>query len=528
MIPTITLVASLVVAGAITHWETQAADREFNAIANNYRHILRDGLRKYEDKIVALRAFFDAADDGVSQKEFDRFANQLISDSGAVEGFSWIPRVGRDERAAFELGAVKGGLPGYRITSLSPDGKLVPSEERDEYFPVLYSTVPSRDAPIQGLDLGSDTMRRQVLERARDTNNFSSTPILELKTAPAGRYGFFVVLPVFKHGLPHETVEDRRRNLAGFVQGVFQLSPLVDSILHTAGAPERLDIYVFRGGANRNVLPIHIHSSRQRTTPAEPQSLAALEAGTHWSGELALDNVQLTIVAVPLSGQPIFARYRDALAILAIGLLLTGMSQLYLSRRRRTEAALAESEATLKAIFDAAADGIAIAETATKKLRMVNAAFAQMLGYSETEILNLRVPHLHPEEELPHVLQEFEAKPKAATELPMKRKDGTVFIAQLSISPVTLGGTLCLMAVFRNVTERRAAEEALKQANEKLHFAGRGAAAARAGMAIDHLTERLPAGLQFNGRGVSDHRRHREQPVSREKRRSCACHRPNA
>ena len=109
-VPAIGLVASVSVSLAVAYWNIQADDREFNAVANNHRQILSDGLRKYEDKIVALRALFDAAGHEIGRKEFDVFADELVTDAGAIEALSWIPRVGRDDRTAFELGAVKGGL----------------------------------------------------------------------------------------------------------------------------------------------------------------------------------------------------------------------------------------------------------------------------------------------------------------------------------------------------------------------------------------------------------------------------------
>lgn len=472
VVPAIGLAASVCVSLAVGYWNIQADDREFNAVANNHRQILSDGLRKYEDKIVALRALFDAAGHEIGRKEFEVFADELVADGGAIEALSWIPRVGRDDRAAFELGAVKGGLAGYHITSFALDGKPASSEEREEYFPILYSVVPSGATPIYGMDLGSEPMRHKTLDRARDTGSFFATPILELKTGAAGRHGFFIVLPVFRQGLPQEKVEDRQRNLMGFVQGVFQLAPLVESILHSAAAPERMDLYVFPGGANGDALPLHIHSSRLRTTPAEPRSLGALEAGTYWSGELAIAGVRLAMVAVPFSSRGAFMRNFGALAILAMGLVLTGLNQFYITRQRRAESALVESEGRLNAIFGAAADGIAIAEADTKRVRMVNASICRMLGYSREEMLELSVTDLHSKEDLPHVVEEFERNAAEETnlmiELPVRRKDGSIFFAQASTSPVMLGGKPCLMAIFRDVTDARAARENLNQAHQQL------------------------------------------------------------
>lgn len=465
MIPAIGLAASLLVGLAIAYWDTQAASRELNAMANNHRQILDDGFRKYEDKIVAVRALLDSANHEIARKEFEVFANELITDTGAIEALSWVPRIGRGDRAAFELGTVKDGFAGYRITTLNPDGKPVTAEERDEYFPILYSTVASRAAPIYGLDLGSDSVRRQILERARDTDDFSSTPILELKTGIAGRNGLIIALPVFKRGLPHKTLEDRPRNLTGFVQGVFELKSLLHSILRSAASLEQLDIYVFRSGANGDALPLHIHSSHLRTTPDEPRSLAALKAGMHWSGELKIADVHLAIVAVPFLSQSILTRYSNTLAVLAMGLLLTGLTQFYFLHRKRTEQKLREGESRLTTVMESVQAGIAIIDPTTHKIVYVNSAAASMIGAPKEMIVG-SVCHRFicpaecgkcPITDLHQTIDHSERVLLTAT--------GEKHPIIKSVTTVMLGGKEHLLESYIDISERKASEDALKQAH---------------------------------------------------------------
>jgi hypothetical protein len=53
------------------------------------------------------------------------------------------------------------------------------------------------------------------------------------------------VLPVYRAGLPRDTVEDRRRNLVGFAQGVFQTGVMIEDILASTAMAVGLDLYFF-------------------------------------------------------------------------------------------------------------------------------------------------------------------------------------------------------------------------------------------------------------------------------------------
>ncbi len=135
--------------------------------------------------------------------------------------------------------------------------------------------------------------------------------------------------------------------------------------------------------------------------------------------------------------------------------------------RLRAEQALCESEHKFKAIFDAANDGIVLAEPETKKFSTGNKMFCRMLGYSLKEIQDMGVSDIHPEEALPQVIKQFEKQSKSeftlASNIPVKRKGGSVFYADVNSSLITLEGKTLLMGIFRDITERKKAEGMLKK-----------------------------------------------------------------
>ncbi len=142
-----------------------------------------------------------------------------------------------------------------------------------------------------------------------------------------------------------------------------------------------------------------------------------------------------------------------------------------ITERKQAEAALRDSEARYRALFDGSADGILIADVETKKFRYANRALCKMLGYTEAELCNLGVPDIHPPESLPQVVAEFEAQIRGdktlAPALPCRRKDGSVFHADVNASLLEIDGRPCAVGFFRDITERKRAEKALLESEER-------------------------------------------------------------
>jgi len=138
----------------------------------------------------------------------------------------------------------------------------------------------------------------------------------------------------------------------------------------------------------------------------------------------------------------------------------------------RIEEELRESEERLRSIFDGTKDGILIMSTQTGRFVEANSRICAMLGYSREEILNMGVADIHPREDVPKVMalieQQMQSERIVADDIPVKRKDGTVFHADISAAKTRLGKEECLAGVFRDISERKQAEETIKMTHTRL------------------------------------------------------------
>ncbi len=151
---------------------------------------------------------------------------------------------------------------------------------------------------------------------------------------------------------------------------------------------------------------------------------------------------------------------------IAVGIVTTEITE-----HKKAADSLKESEQRFRAIFNSAADGIVLADAQDKHFDTANETFCQMLGYSTEEVKSLAVADIHPEPDLPHVIDAFEKQVrgeiKLSRGLPVKRSDGTIFYADINSIPITLAGKKFLMGIFRDITDLKRIEDALRESEDK-------------------------------------------------------------
>jgi len=169
-------------------------------------------------------------------------------------------------------------------------------------------------------------------------------------------------------------------------------------------------------------------------------------------------------VVVETNGIPIFDAENNYIGI-------RGLSR-DITERKRAEESLREAHGELQAIYDGMVDGVLVADIETNRFVRANVSVCQMLGYPENELLSLSVADVHPSEELSNVLDIFaeqaEGRLDLAENLPVLKKDGSVFYADIAARKIAYKGRHRMIGIFRDVTERKQAQEALEREHRVL------------------------------------------------------------
>ncbi|PSB13646.1 histidine kinase, partial [filamentous cyanobacterium CCP2] len=133
-----------------------------------------------------------------------------------------------------------------------------------------------------------------------------------------------------------------------------------------------------------------------------------------------------------------------------------------ISERRRAEAALRQSEARFRALVENAADVFLVINPEGQVVN-ANQRACDVLGYTRDELLQLTIADIdakHLPHEIVQLRQQFTVGETYRVESVHRRKDGTTFPIEASICLFEADDSWLELALVRDITERKKAEQA--------------------------------------------------------------------
>lgn len=223
-------------------------------------------------------------------------------------------------------------------------------------------------------------------------------------------------------------------------------------------------VFLLRGFTPEEAMAQHLSTaltleSYQYITNNLPDWLARFEAGddTVRVQRHELDQTRKDGTVVPTESVFTFLAGPDRRVTQVLGVTRD------ITERKQAEKAIVESEQRFHTIFDAAQDAMIVADLNSLQVVMVNAAGLKLTGYTETELLSLPIFKINPPAVLSQVSDQFDKQVRGeihlSPEVPILRKDGTVIFADVTSSKVILKDRECILGIFRDITERKRAEE---------------------------------------------------------------------
>ena len=257
-------------------------------------------------------------------------------------------------------------------------------------------------------------------------------------------------------------VEARFRDLVESTPDAIVIVNQAGRIVLSNGQADRLFGYgpgELRGKAVEMLLPADLHSAHVRhraTFFAQPRS-RAMGAGTELHG-LRKDG---TVFPVEISLSPI--RTEEGTLVMS--------AVRDISDRRK-------AEQKFRGLLESAPDAIVIVD-GTGSIALVNSRTESLFGYARSELLGQKIEILVPDRmraRHPDHRESFFASPRlrsmgADLELFGRRKDGSEFPVEISLSPMETEDGLLVTSAIRDITDRKQIERALSDKNSELQNA---------------------------------------------------------
>ena len=266
--------------------------------------------------IASLRggAALFAASEEVTPEEFHRYVERL----DVHRSFPGIQAIGYSER-------LESGLAG----------------DYDERHAIRYIYPPDdRNRAALNFDMYQDVTRRVAMRRARDLAEPAISGLVRLvqEIDPNPQAGFLIYLPVYEMGQVPATVEERRRQLKGFVYAPFRADDLFAGIFGSEQFP-RVSFTVFNGPTPDTLSILHQSARAEGHEPAHSGLTQIQIAGGTWT--------------VRYASQPQFERGSGRSLVPAgvlVGLLFS-VWLFWLARRLSRERQVAEAASHAKSAF---------------------------------------------------------------------------------------------------------------------------------------------------------------------------------
>ena len=205
--------------------ESLRAGTEFIRRADIHYAALQTSLNRHLESLRSMQKLMQLSTNH-DPATFNEWARDIVSLNPEIQVVVWCPRVRQAERAAYEAAARQRGLTNYVFTELDTNLQLRAAGPRAEYFPVFYCEPIAGNEVILGMDVAGGQVGEE-LRRARDTAQPTASGRVEMVQKNDDRLGVIVTLPVYRRGVPLDTVEQRREAFTGAVQGVFRMHDLL-------------------------------------------------------------------------------------------------------------------------------------------------------------------------------------------------------------------------------------------------------------------------------------------------------------
>ena len=457
------LLLSLLGAILLQYNNDKQAQVAIAATTEDIADTIKTRIELYQYGLRGVRgAILTAGEHDFSHQDFVRYSltRDVDKEFPGARGFGFIRRVSNADLDNFINYVQKDGRPGFTIQQLSA--------YHGEHFIIQYIEPESRNQAAIGLDIASETSRREAaLSAIRSGEVRLTAPITLIQATGKPLQSFLIMMPIYRTVTTPATSNEREK--AGFGWSYAPL--LTEEVL---------------GALHLESDTFHISlSDITATQQAKPFYTSALTQESNNPHHIVMThtterNIYGRLWLISLNAHPLYLtrlQQTSPLIILFTGGIITLLTMLVFRMRaigQQQRLRVIENQAKLAAIVASASDGI-IAKTLNGILVSWNKGAEDLFGYSAEEALEHSSAELFGTSDDDANEKALLASVGQGQKIPSfhtrrQHKDGHMLDLSISISPIydNWGKIVGISETIRDITAQKKAEEQILVLNANL------------------------------------------------------------
>jgi PAS domain S-box-containing protein len=486
-VPYFVLVVGLLSTACFSYyvWRTaEAKDLErFNTSAQELTTYVRGRPRLYVEVLRAATGLF-AVSPSINPTQFQKFVERLeLADQyPGSQGLGFLTRVKRDGKVSFDATSQQQTLKDFHVW---------PEQDQDQYALAFhFEPLNQNDTAENDFDRHTDPVCTAAMESARDSGSPTASARVMLPRDEGA--GFLIYVPIYENDRTPTTVSERRSALSGFVYSQFRASDFLKSVLAIKRTSD-IDLQLYDGPqpSSENLLADTSSESAGADRVSRPRftTTTSVEVARRtWSigfasrpgfGSAAnrttlyytaLGGLLMTFVLFVLSYLQVSARSEAELSASELRVSEAKVRRT-LTDRERAEEALRESEERYRDLVENANDVVYTLDL-EGNLTSINKAAETITGYSREQLIGRNLTDLLTPESVEAnramLTRKLEGEERTNYEMDMRSVDGRMLTFEISSKLVYRDGKPTgVQGIARDITSRRQAEEALRQADQR-------------------------------------------------------------
>ena len=235
-------VCILLTVGATYSFYQSAKNKDSIRFSNEVKRIqlaVENKLNLYVALLKGGRGFVESNRE-IKRENFSDYVKSLELEKNyvGVQGIGFTKVIAAEEREAFVEKMKSEGYVEFNI---------FPAAEKNFYLIVTYlEPFNQSNQKSIGFDMSGESNRNEALDRARDSGEAASSAKVNLvqEKEEFSETGFLIFLPIYKDGKLPLSIEDRKKNIIGYIYSPFRASDFLSEIQNDKSASDiKLKIY---------------------------------------------------------------------------------------------------------------------------------------------------------------------------------------------------------------------------------------------------------------------------------------------